>query len=62
MNDFETRLMVQSQKVDSKPFRIASWLNNFDEEQKSKRATEKVQILDLFLLNEFLYTGIESPR
>ena len=66
-NHFETRLMVLSQKVvskyPSKLLRMASWLMNILMRKKtSKMTTGIAQNLDSFLLCEFWYTGIQSPR
>ena len=48
--NFEARLMVLSQKVDSKLHKMASELKNFDE---SKMATEIIQIFDFFFEMSF---------
>ena len=38
MNHFEMRLMLLSQKIDSKLLKMASLLKNFDEENKNKKS------------------------
>ena len=58
MNHFETRLMVLSQKVDSKVLRMAIIVREYWWREKNKMATEIVQILR----NKVWYTGIQSPH
>ena len=60
-SDFETCLMVLSQKIYSKVLRNSRLVKIFWW-GKNKMATEIVQNLDYFLWNESWYTSIQIPR
>ena len=61
IHHFETRLMVLSQKVDSKLLRMASQLKHFEEGKKKKKTKQSGDCEMVEMLNFFFELIFDTP-